>query len=127
MLLKLLRGGLGRLIILIDFITRPPKTKRSDDAQNLVNEATKSLSLYQFYACPFCTRVRRTLHRLNINISLKDAKNSEKDRSTLLNDGGQIKVPCLRIEDKGQVTWLYESKDIIQYLDNRFALGAVVK
>jgi glutathione S-transferase len=35
--------------------------------------------------------------------------------------GGKFKVPCLRIEENGQSTWLYESKAIIAYLDERFA------
>jgi glutathione S-transferase len=30
-------------------------------------------------------------------------------------------VPCLRIEENGQTTWMYESKVIIDYLDKRFA------
>jgi glutathione S-transferase len=30
-------------------------------------------------------------------------------------------VPCLRIEDNnGDVRWMYESGDIISYLDQRF-------
>lgn len=29
-------------------------------------------------------------------------------------------VPCLRIEEGGEVKWLYESTDIIQFLNTRF-------
>ena len=54
-------------------------------------------------------------------VALRDAKNNEQDRQTLLEQGGKIKVPCLRIEENGQSTWLYESKAIIAYLDERFA------
>jgi glutathione S-transferase len=54
-------------------------------------------------------------------VALKDAKNNEQDRQTLLNQGGRIKVPCLRIEENGQTVWMYESKAIIDYLDRRFA------
>jgi glutathione S-transferase len=36
--------------------------------------------------------------------------------------GGKIQTPCLQISDEqGNVTWLYESDDIIQYLQQRFA------
>ncbi|MGL4271981.1 MAG: glutathione S-transferase N-terminal domain-containing protein, partial [Pseudomonas paracarnis] len=77
--------------------------------------------LYQFHACPFCVKTRRTLYRLNVPVALKDAKNNEQDRQTLLEQGGKIKVPCLRIEENGQTTWMYDSKVIIDYLDKRFA------
>ncbi len=31
-----------------------------------------------------------------------------------------MKVPCLKIEQAGEVTWMYESNDIISYLNQRF-------
>jgi glutathione S-transferase len=35
--------------------------------------------------------------------------------------GGKIQTPCLRITDQtGKVQWLYESKEIIRYLQQRF-------
>ncbi|MNF06483.1 hypothetical protein D3C80_2064420 [compost metagenome] len=66
-------------------------------------------------------KTRRTLHKLNVPITLRDAKNDDQHRQALLEQGGKIKVPCLRIEDNGQSTWLYESKAIIAYLNERFA------
>jgi len=121
MFVKALRVGLGQLIIAGDFITRPRKLQRPAEQQAQVNEAAKALTLYQFHACPFCVKTRRTLHRLNVPVALKDAKNNEQDRQTLLEQGGKIKVPCLRIEENGQTTWMYDSKVIIDYLDKRFA------
>jgi glutaredoxin len=121
MIVKALRVGLGQLIVFIDFITRPRKQKRSAAAQSQVEKAAKGLTLYQFHACPFCVKTRRTLHRLNVPVTLRDAKNNEQDRQTLLNEGGKIKVPCLRIVENGQTTWMYESKVIIDYLQKRFA------
>ena len=36
--------------------------------------------------------------------------------------GGKIKVPCLRVNDEqGKSTWMYESSDIIEYLQTRYA------
>lgn len=52
---------------------------------------------------------------------LARCENNEQDRQTLLEQGGKIKVPCLRIEEGGKTTWMYESKVIIDYLNNRFA------
>jgi glutaredoxin len=121
MLMKALRVGLGQLVILVDFLTRPSKKKRSPEAQAAVDESAKDLTLYQFQACPFCVKTRRTLRRLNVPVALRDAKNNELDRQTLLTEGGKIKVPCLRIEEAGQTVWMYESKVIIDYLDKRFS------
>jgi len=121
MLMKALRVGLGQLVILVDFLTRPSKKKRSPEAQAAVDESAKDLTLYQFQACPFCVKTRRTLRRLNVPVALRDAKNNELDRQTLLTEGGKIKVPCLRIVEAGQTVWMYESKVIIDYLDKRFS------
>ncbi|NBA97287.1 glutathione S-transferase N-terminal domain-containing protein [Pseudomonas sp. R5(2019)] len=121
MIVKALRVGLGQLIVLLDLITRPRKQKRSPADQAKVEQAAKGLALYQFHACPFCVKTRRNLHRLNVPVALRDAKNNPQDRQTLLEQGGKIKVPCLRIEENGQTTWMYESKVIIDYLNKRFA------
>ncbi|MDB6049447.1 MAG: glutaredoxin [Pseudomonas sp.] len=121
MFMKALRVGLGQLVLLIDFITRPSKKKRTPEAQAAVDQSAQDLTLYQFHACPFCVKTRRTLRRLNVPVALRDAKNNELDRSTLLNEGGKIKVPCLRIEESGQTVWLYESKAIVAYLQQRFS------
>ena len=121
MLLKALRIGLGQLVVFVDWISRPCKLKRSPEAQAEVERATANLALYQFHACPFCVKVRRNLHRLNLPVQLRDAKNDAEHRQALEQHGGRIKVPCLRIEENGQSTWLYESKAIIAYLDQRFA------
>ncbi|HSC84884.1 MAG TPA: glutaredoxin [Pseudomonas sp.] len=121
MLIKALRIGLGQIIIFLDFIIRPRKLKRSPAAQEQVAREAAGLALYQFHACPFCVKTRRNLHRLNVPVALRDAKNDETHRQALLEHGGKIKVPCLRIEEQGESRWLYESKAIIAYLDERFA------
>jgi len=121
MLVKLLRNGLGQLIIFIDFITRPAKMKRSLEEQTQVEGKVTQLALYQFRACPFCVKTRRTMHKLNLPITLKDAKNNQDDRQSLLDLGGKIQVPCLRISQDGQDEWLYDSKKINQYLVDNFA------
>jgi glutaredoxin len=122
MLVKLLRNGLGQLIIFIDFITRPAKIKRSQEEQTQVENKTTQLALYQFRACPFCVKTRRTMHKLNLPIALKDAKNNADDRQSLLELGGKIQVPCLRIKGAEKEEWLYDSKAINQYLVDNFAV-----
>ncbi|MBI1882826.1 MAG: glutathione S-transferase N-terminal domain-containing protein [Chlamydiae bacterium] len=120
MILKMVREGLGRLIVLINHLTRPSQVIRSEAEQGRVNQEAKGLALYQFYACPFCIRTRRAIHRLNILIEYRDAQNNAQNRNELLTQGGSLQVPCLRVEEEGQVKWIYESADIIQYLENRF-------
>ncbi|CAG8865235.1 hypothetical protein PS627_01172 [Pseudomonas fluorescens] len=121
MIVKALRVGLGQLIVFGDWISRPAKRKRDPAAQAVVEQQARGLSLYQFHACPFCVKTRRTLHRLNVPVALRDAKNDPVHRQALLEGGGRVKVPCLRIEEDGQTTWMYESKAIIAYLDKRFS------
>ena len=120
MLLKLLRESLGQLIVMINFITLPRKLKRSAEAQKQVNEQASKMSLYQFKRCPFCTLTRRNIHKLNVPIEYRDASKGSPHRDELKTQGGQIKVPCLRIEENGSTRWLYESKEIIAFLNNRF-------
>tara|TARA_E500000178_G_scaffold296098_1_gene302170 strand:+ start:56 stop:421 length:366 start_codon:yes stop_codon:yes gene_type:complete len=120
MLIKSIRFLLGYLIVGCNYIFPPNQIKRSEQQQHKNNQDTKTLSLYQFYLCPFCVKVRRMIHRLNINIEFKDAKNNPNDRELLLKKGGKIKVPCLRIQEDDKDTWLYESSAINAYLQKRF-------
>ena len=121
MLIKALRLALGYIILFVDFITRPRKLKRTAEAQAAVEQAASGLALYQFRACPFCVKTRRALHKLNVPVALRDAMNDPQARQELEQQGGKIKVPCLRIEENGQSTWMYDPKAIIAYLDQRFA------
>jgi glutathione S-transferase len=57
----------------------------------------------------------------SINIELRDIMNDELARQELLQGGGKAVVPCLRIKNGESVDWLYESMDIIRYLDERFS------
>ena len=77
--------------------------------------------MYEFPLCPFCIKVRRQLHRLNLPMTIFNAK-EDPFRQELLEGGGKVKVPCLRIENQdGQKTWMYESSDINAFLTKEFA------
>jgi len=121
MLMKAVRVGLGQLILLGDAVSRPRPQRRAAQGQAIVEKEAKKLSLYQFHACPFCIKTRRALHRLNVPMTLHDAKNDSVARDRLLVGGGKIKVPCLHIQEEGESRWLYESNAIIAYLEQRFA------
>jgi glutaredoxin len=118
-LIKLLRNAVGCLFVLADLITRPKKRQRSEKEQLKIEAELKDLSLYQFFACPFCIKTRRALHRLNLPIMLKNVSKPE-ERAELETDGGRVQVPCLKISDNNDVVWMYESSDIIEYLEQRF-------
>ncbi|CAH9056545.1 hypothetical protein PSECIP111951_01483 [Pseudoalteromonas holothuriae] len=115
--MKFVRWFLGRIILLLDFIFTPRSKKRPVDAQQKLDTHTQTLKLYQFKACPFCVKVRRAIKREGLNIETRDAKNNPQFRQELAQLGGKVKVPCLRIEQDNKVTWLYESSDIVNYLE----------
>lgn len=119
--LRLLREGSGRVLILIDWLFKPSVVKRNDEEQAKVDQETKILKLYQFYACPFCVKTRRAIKRLNLKVEARDAQTAGQFRKELEISGGKIKVPCLKLEGAGEATWIYESNDIIKYLDERFS------
>ncbi|MEH6395045.1 glutaredoxin family protein [Pseudoalteromonas sp.] len=119
--MKLVRWLLGSLILFFDFVFTPRSKKRPADEQQQLDQLTAQFKLYQFKACPFCVKVRRAIKREGLKVETRDAKNNEQYRQELLEQGGKIKVPCLRIEQDNQVTWLYESNDIIAYLNKAAA------
>ena len=119
--MKVVRWILGSLILFLDWVFTPKGIKRDKDIQTNIDLETTKLALYQFAACPFCVKVRRSMKRQSLTIQTKDAKNCSESRQALEQGGGRIKVPCLKIENNdGEVSWLYESSEIIQYLESRF-------
>ncbi|MBR9869236.1 glutathione S-transferase N-terminal domain-containing protein [uncultured Amphritea sp.] len=116
-----IRWFLGRIILLLNFIFSPRAFKRDPEQQRELDLRTTHLSLYQYEACPFCVKVRRALRRNGLNIEIRDAKKVEQYRNELLQGGGKLKVPCLRIDEgQGNVSWMYESSDIIHYLEQTY-------
>ena len=120
-LINLIRNVLGVIMATLDLVTRGSKLKRTPEKQQEVNNALQQLSLYQFFACPFCIKTRRAMHKLNLPIETRSASEGSPHREELLAGGGRVKVPCLRIEQDGKVEWLYESSEIIRYLETRFS------
>lgn len=117
-----IRKFIGALILFFDKLFSPTGIERDAQKQQEIDDKTEKMSLYQFQACPFCVKVRRQIKRLSLNIKLCDAKNDEQCRQELLKNGGKVKVPCLKIEqDNGEITWMYESSDINQYLEKQFS------
>ena len=118
--MAIIRWLLGSLILFMNWVFTPRAVRRPANAQAAIDEQTNSLTLYQYKACPFCVKVRRAMKRQSLNIETRDAKRSDSAKDELLAGGGLLKVPCLRIEDGGNVSWIYESKNIIEYLERKF-------
>ncbi|MGR5346354.1 glutaredoxin family protein [Vibrio hangzhouensis] len=119
--MKFIRIILGKIILLLNFVFAPRGVKRSQEEQKSADDKAQTMQLYQFEACPFCVKVRREMKRQSVNITLKDAKNDNTAREELLSGGGKVKVPCLKITQNGNETWMYESSDIVSYLQKEFA------
>ena len=119
---KTIRVILGPVVLFVDFVTTPRGIKRPDEEQEKIDQEASNLVLYQFQTCPFCIKVKRNNKRLSLKIETRDAQHNPTHREELLQGGGQIKVPCLKIIDnKGNDSWMYESEDILEYLQGRFA------
>jgi glutaredoxin len=119
---KGVRAVLGPILLAADWLTSPRGLKRSPEEQQRVDEDTRALTIFPYATCPFCIRTRRAIKRLSLNIETRDALRDESNRRQLLEGGGMIQVPCLRITgDDGSIEWMYESKRIVQYLEERFA------
>ena len=119
---KTIRLIAGPIVLFIDKITTPKGVKRPTEEQQKIDSEVNNLVLYQFKTCPFCIKVKRNNKRLSLNIETRDAQHNPIHREELLQGGGQIKVPCLKIvDDKGNDSWMYESNEIMQYLQGRFA------
>jgi len=83
--------------------------------------ANPSLALYYYPTCPFCVIVLVEFERMGLDIELRNIFADPRWRQELIQGGGRKTVPCLRIEnDASQVTWMYESRDIIRYLRGQF-------
>ena len=119
---KTVRAVLGPVLLLKEKLTTPTGIVRSQADQEEVDRQCRALALYQYKTCPFCMKVRREMGRLSLNIQRVDAQPPGTDRDALTREGGQTKVPCLKITDAaGNSQWLYDSEKIIGYLRKRFA------
>lgn len=117
-----LRTVLGPVMLLKEKLTQPKGLSRPPALQKKVDEQCQSLALYQFQTCPFCIKVRQEIGRLALDIKRVDAQHEGPARTELMQQGGQAKVPCLKITDAaGQSRWLYESDKIADYLRGRFS------
>ena len=136
--MRIIRFILGRLILLINWMTLPKPVVRSQPQQDQLDHATEHLTVYEMLACPFCVKVRREIHRQGLKITTVDVKQSADEMDRLVNEGGKFQVPCLRVDtssdtispstismqttsttsNKEKVQWIYESDEIIEHIQS---------
>ena len=93
LLINLIRNLLGGIIAAVDFVTRGSKLKRTADAQKQVEAELQNLSLFQFFACPFCIKTRRAMYKMNLPIVKRNASQGSPFRDELLQGGGKVQTP----------------------------------
>jgi len=121
--MKTIKKIIGSILAAINDKTLPQKGHRSAEIQKKVLKEISSFSIYEFSTCPYCMRVRRALHRLNLPIELRNIKQNNKFRIELIEQGGKVQVPCLKIENHGEPDkWMYESKEIVRFLESKFSI-----
>ena len=87
-----------------------------------LSESMKEVETYQLFKtdlCGFCYRVRGFAEEKGIALTLRDTMTDREAFRELLQGGGRTTVPCLKIQRGEEVTWMYESLDIIDYLGER--------
>ncbi|MFT6300352.1 MAG: glutaredoxin [Saprospiraceae bacterium] len=120
--MAVIRWILGSLILFLNWIFSPKSIKRDPFLQAKIDKKAAGLTLFQYAACPFCVKVRRVIKRCNLPIKLVDPRKCDNSREALMQGGGKLKVPCLKIEDGDkEALWMYESSIISSYLESQVA------
>ncbi len=112
-----IRWLLGRIILLLNVIFSPKFKNHPADVRKQIESILAGTSLYQYPACPFCVKVRRAMKSQGIVLPLVNVKSDAMAKQQLIEHGGRLMVPCLRMETEQGVNWMYESSDIIAHLN----------
>ena len=76
------------------------------------------LELYDYEGCPYCRKVRERLCELDLDVLVLPVAHGSSRRADLAQLGGRVQVPYLVDPNTGVA--LYESEDIVAYLDRRY-------
>lgn len=107
------------------FSTVGGSVQRQDADQERVDALTAGLALYEMPACPYCCMVRRRIRKLKLNIPVRDVYADDDAYNALVSATQRSQVPCLYIAEPGmEPRWLFESKDIMDWLEQRFGVSA---
>lgn len=77
------------------------------------------LILFHKEECPYCAKVRQFMSDHKVSYVSLVCPNGSESRKILDQLGGKQQVPFLLDTDKGE--WMYESADIIEYVQEHYA------
>ena len=78
------------------------------------------LELFQKESCPYCHKVRTKLTELDLDFICRNVRDDRSPKANLLTKlGGEVMVPFLVDTDKNVA--MYESDDIVQYLEENYS------
>jgi glutaredoxin 3 len=78
------------------------------------------LELYQKEGCPYCQKVRAKMTELDLDYVCRNVRDGSSKKEALLKKlGGKVQVPFL-IDTDNDVR-MYESDDIVKYLDEKYS------
>jgi len=85
-----------------------------------MSDASQAVSYALYYSkyCYFCQKVLMKLRNKNHAISLLDVSDRTVQMQ-LVAGGGKGQVPCLLIQQDQQQQWMYESNDILDYIQQQ--------
>lgn len=84
-----------------------------------------SLAVYISRFCGYCLRVTRAIDELGAPVEVRNVTSNPELRSDIAAATGRRTVPVLRIAyADGREEWMFESRDIVRYLHERFGQGA---
>ncbi|MBO6938023.1 MAG: glutathione S-transferase N-terminal domain-containing protein [Deltaproteobacteria bacterium] len=101
-------------------VARPKGSRCRPGCENREQPA-ELLELYNFEASPYCRKVREALCELNLDYKVHNVAKKSARRPELVARGGKMLVPYLI--DPNTSTEMYESDDIVAYLERTYAGG----
>lgn len=89
------------------------------------------LELYQAEGCPYCVKVRSKLTELGLSYVIHNPRTAKRDNRNeqpyedLMSIGGKDQIPFLVDKERGES--LYESDDIVDYLEQHYGRTKVAQ
>jgi len=85
---------------------------------NSPRSGLEPLTLYNMEGSPYCRKVRESLSELDLEYVVRNLAKGSPKRKELAEQGGKVQVPYLIDPNSG--TAMYESDDIVSYLETRY-------
>lgn len=113
----------GFCFMFTDYFFKVKPVERSSEDQASLDRESRKMQLYFCKLCPKSIKVKRRCEELGLRVVVKDVLRINAYKNELLKGGGELKVPCLRIEGQNgdDSNWMYNGEDILEYLDRRFS------